>query len=106
MPINKKNQNWEVGQQVKVGFLSLRVTGLIPTPGDYRPDVYMLESVKGKRYTFTPYHGLEAIQEEGEEISKALIAKLHTTQILRGKQEESNRLDRLYNAARKQYDRP
>ena len=64
MPINKKNQNWEVGQTVKIGFLSLRVTGFIPTPGDYRPDVYMLESAKGKRYTFTPYHGLEALQEE------------------------------------------
>ena len=49
---------------MKVGFLSLRVTGLIPTPGDYRPDVYTLESAKGKRYTFTPYHGLEALQEE------------------------------------------
>ena len=85
MPISKTKQNWEVGQQVKVGFLSLRVTGLIPTPGDHKPDVYMLESAKGKRYTFTPYHGLEALQEEREKITKALISKLYTAEVLRGK---------------------
>jgi len=57
--ITRSQQKWEVGQTVKVGFLTLRVTGFVPTPGDYRPDQYELESAKGVRYVFTPHYGLE-----------------------------------------------
>ncbi|OGP46693.1 MAG: hypothetical protein A3K30_03130 [Deltaproteobacteria bacterium RBG_13_51_10] len=69
MPVNKNKtrQDWTIGETVKIGFLSLRVTGLIPTPGDYRPDAYTLENAKGKRYNFTPYHGLEAmVNQKGD----------------------------------------
>ena len=60
MPITKTKQNWEVGSTVKVGFLILRVTAHIPTPGDGYPDIYALESLDGqKRYQFTPHYGLE-----------------------------------------------
>ena len=59
MAITRTNQNWEVGQMVKVGFMALKVISLEPTPGDYRPDIYHLESAKGIKYTFTPHFGLE-----------------------------------------------
>jgi hypothetical protein len=57
--VRNTKQVWEVGQTVKVGFLSLRVTAKIPTPGDYAPDEYHLESLDGsKRYSFVPHNGL------------------------------------------------
>jgi len=53
-------QSWYPGQQVKVGFLTLRIVGLEPTPGDYRPDAYRLVSLDGTRtYRFVPHEGLE-----------------------------------------------
>ena len=54
-------QRWEVGATVKVGFLSLEITGIELTPGDGRPDRYILQHANGKRYTFTPHYGLERI---------------------------------------------
>lgn len=59
MAITNTTQRWEVGQTVKVGFMALKVIALEPTPGDYRPDIYHLESVKGIKYIFTPHFGLE-----------------------------------------------
>ena len=60
MPITKTKQAWTVGSTVKVGFLILRVTAFIPTPGDGMPDIYALESLDGrKRYEFRPHYGLE-----------------------------------------------
>jgi len=60
--INNSKQNWEIGKTVKVGFLSLKITGIILTPGDFRPDIYELENAKGdKRYNFTPHYGIERI---------------------------------------------
>lgn len=49
--ITKTKQNWAVGQTVKVGFLSLKITGT-------RGNEYLLESSKGLKYSFTPYTGL------------------------------------------------
>lgn len=57
--ITKSKQVWEVGHSVKVGFLTLRVTAKIPTPGDFAPDEYHLESADGSRlYSFVPHNGL------------------------------------------------
>ena len=57
--ISNSQQRWEPGQAVKVGFLSLRVTEKVPTPGDGMPDMYRLESLDGRRrYEFTPHVGL------------------------------------------------
>ncbi len=50
-------QDWSVGQIVKVGFMSLSVIAKIPTPGDYKPDSYALES-SGKFYRFVPHNGI------------------------------------------------
>lgn len=57
------NQDWSVGQVVKVGFLSLQVIAKIPTPGDYMPDAYALATKDGtKFYRFVPHFGLTSVQ--------------------------------------------
>jgi hypothetical protein len=38
--ISNTRQNWIVGHNVKVGFLTLKVRAIIETPGDYLPDAY------------------------------------------------------------------
>lgn len=48
------------GFTVKIGFLSLIVTGYELTPGDYLPNIWLLTR-NGKNYKFTPYNGLEQI---------------------------------------------
>jgi len=60
--ISNSKQNWTPGATVKVGFLTLRVVRAIATPGDFKPDEYILESLKGdKVYSFVPHNGLERI---------------------------------------------
>jgi hypothetical protein len=57
--ITRSKQNWQVGSLVKVGFLQLRVTACVPTPGDAAPDAYFLTNLTGdKLYEFVPHHGL------------------------------------------------
>lgn len=58
-----RKQDWSMGATVKVGFLTLRVVNLIPTPGDYRPDVYVLIDPRhtDRVYHFTPHFGLERV---------------------------------------------
>ena len=48
------------GKSVKVGFMTLQITGYELTPGDYLPNKWLLES-NGKSYEFTPYNGLERV---------------------------------------------
>ena len=60
--IRNSQQEWEPGNRVKVGFLTLIVTAKVPTPGDYAPDMYRLVSVDGARhYEFVPHRGLSRI---------------------------------------------
>lgn len=60
--IKNSKQVWEIGQIVKVGFMSgLKVIEKVATPGDYKPDAYILESAKGQRYEFVPHNGLQKI---------------------------------------------
>jgi len=61
MPVTNTRQNWTPGETVKIGFLSLKILAVIPTPGDYKPDKYRLSDPKGNLYEFTPHHGLEKI---------------------------------------------
>jgi hypothetical protein len=42
MMIKASEQVWEVGEAVKVGFMTLRVIAKIPTPGNGLPDQYAL----------------------------------------------------------------
>lgn len=59
-------QNWTAGSTVKVGFMTLTVIARVPTPGDYRPDVYHLISAKGAAYTFQPHYGLTKGHHDGQ----------------------------------------
>lgn len=56
-------QVWEIGQQVKVGFLSgLHVIDMKAVK-DGLPDMYLLER-NGKLYQFIPHNGLSGITQE------------------------------------------
>ena len=45
---------------VKVGFLSLRVLAKQATPGDYKPDAYVLTNkAADKFYRFVPHNGIQ-----------------------------------------------
>ena len=57
--INRTKQNWETGNIVKVGFMSLMVQAAIETPRNYAPDAYLLSNAKGQNYLFVPHKGLE-----------------------------------------------
>lgn len=47
----------------EVGFLTLTVIAKIPTPGDFKPDAYVLASAaKGTFYEFVPHNGLNKIE--------------------------------------------
>jgi hypothetical protein len=60
--LRNSKQVWEVGEVVKVVFLSLRVIAKEPTPGDFMPDAYRLVDRKGqKQYRFVPHNGLERL---------------------------------------------
>lgn len=62
--VRNSKQTWEIGEVVKVGFLSLRVTKKEPTPGDYMPDAYILCGLGDKSdrtYRFVPHNGLERL---------------------------------------------
>jgi hypothetical protein len=59
--VTKSKQAWEVGQTVKVGFLSdLVVMAKVATPGDQAPDAYILRR-NVQLYKFVPHFGLEKI---------------------------------------------
>jgi len=59
MAITKSKQDWSVGSTVKVGFLTLRVTGMRSVV-DGKPDIYELVNANGdKTYDFTPHNGIE-----------------------------------------------
>ena len=58
--ITKSKQNWTAGAIVKVGFLSLTVVAVVATPGDFKPDAYVLSS-KTAFYEFVPHNGLNKI---------------------------------------------
>lgn len=57
----RSKQSWEIGQTVKVGFLTLRVLS-VEAIKDYLPDIYKLESLDGsKQYEFIPHNGLRRV---------------------------------------------
>lgn len=58
-----KNE-FKAGNKVKIGFMVLTVIEQSKDSVYYRPKAWILESSKGVRYQFTPYYGLERLQEE------------------------------------------
>ena len=62
--ITNSKQTWAVGETVKIGFLTLRVTGIELTPGDYKPDAYLLCGLAAnsdRQYRFVPHFGIERL---------------------------------------------
>jgi hypothetical protein len=58
--IQRSKQAWEIGEMVKVGFMHLRVMAKQATPGDFKPDAYILANARAdKFYRFVPHNGLE-----------------------------------------------
>ena len=65
MTITNSKQNWQIGEIVKVGFVTgLKVLKIIPTPGNYAPDEYLLRSINGTHYAFVPHNGLSKLYPE------------------------------------------
>lgn len=72
--INNTKQNWTIGKQVKVGFMTLTVRQAIATPGDYAPDAYILSNASNTQlYKFVPHNGCSkiTIDEAKEMIEEA-----------------------------------
>jgi hypothetical protein len=61
-------QVWAVGEQVKVGFLSLRIVG--KTPNGWR----LTNKSATKHYEFEPHFGLRNVTEEDPELRAAMRA--------------------------------
>lgn len=61
-------QAWEIGQIVNVGFIKgLVVKEKVATPGDHRPDLYVLwQPATNRWYSFVPHNGL-ARHDDAEE---------------------------------------
>jgi len=58
----KLTQDFSIGATVKIGFMSnLRVLAVEETPGDFRPDCYILQAASGTKYRFQPHYGLERL---------------------------------------------
>lgn len=57
---SKPKQDWSIGNEVKVGFMKLKVLS-VRAVVDGLPDIYTLESANGKKYEFIPHNGLYAI---------------------------------------------
>lgn len=71
--INKTKQDWTVGQSVKVGFLTLVVCAAVATPGDYKPDAYILSNkTADKFYVFVPHNGLQGGFKSQQEAIEAV----------------------------------
>lgn len=57
----KAGNKWKVGNEVKVGFMKLRILGSRAVK-DWMPDIYDLESLDGaKKYEFIPHNGLHRV---------------------------------------------
>lgn len=59
--VTNTRQNWDIGQVVKVGFMTLRVLD-VRAEFDGLPDIYTLESIDhSRKYEFIPHNGLVRI---------------------------------------------
>lgn len=74
--IRNSKQNWEIGNTVKVGFLTLKVIAKRATPGDYMPDAYLLTNVAGSKvYEFVPHNGCRLVDPSEARQINSLYAK-------------------------------
>lgn len=61
--IKNRNQSWNIGDKVNIGFMKgLIIINVELTPGDYKPDAYILQnSNNANLYRFVPHNGIERI---------------------------------------------
>lgn len=60
--ITRTKQNWQIGETVKIGFMTLRVIGCRAV-NDCLPDIYQLTSLDGKKfYEFIPHNSLTRVE--------------------------------------------
>lgn len=59
----KSKNDFKPGNTVKIGFMTLTVLYQSSDSAYYRPRAWILESAKGVKYQFTPYYGLERLEE-------------------------------------------
>ena len=104
--VKNSKQSWTVGSTVKVGFLVLIVKVAIPTPGDHRPDAYLLTNLAGTQtYSFVPHHGLTKLSViEARALvadAEAIAARTAATATARAQAESHARaeLDALFDSA-------
>lgn len=69
--INRTKQDWAVGKAVRVGFMTLTVVATVATPGDFKPDAYVLAS-NNAFFQFVPHNGLNKITADE---ARALVAE-------------------------------
>ena len=63
--IRNSKQQWEVGQTVRAGFMSVTIKAKCFTPGDGLPDLYICANGAGdKLYAFIPHNGCTRISVE------------------------------------------
>lgn len=69
--LKTSKQAFEVGEVVKIGFVSgLQIIKKIATPGDYRPDFYVMrQAATGRWYAFQPHHGLTRCESLADAMS-------------------------------------
>lgn len=62
-----QKQSWNLGESVKVGFLTLVVLAKEKNSDRYQPNAYLLRSITGdKFYQFVPHNGLTRLQSEAD----------------------------------------
>lgn len=71
--ITRTKQNWTIGQTVKVGFMTLTVMAAVATPGDWKPDAYILQCGY-TLYSFVPHNGLTKL--DARDVASAEIEVL------------------------------
>ena len=67
----RARQDWTIGSIVKIGFIEgLEVIGKVATPGDYKPDFYVLVQASTRRlYRFVPHNGLKRVNSLQEAVT-------------------------------------
>lgn len=61
--MSKSKQDWTVGQNVRVGFLSVAVVARLEATGDGNPGAYILTNGT-QLYSFVPHNGVSKITDE------------------------------------------
>ena len=79
--ISNSKQQWEVGQTVRAGFMSVTIKAKCFTPGDGLPDLYICANAAGdKLYSFVPHNGCTRITPD--EARDAIAVHRHHTERL------------------------